>query len=376
MFGFAPFGAGTFDASNPPWRKIVETTAAITAEGNIVGVGNPMAQGRSAVTADGDVGTKAIAVVQTRTDITAESSEVPKGVVVIESRTSITAEFNAAPTGAVVIESRSSITADALSNMLASPIGASSADLSAPFDLNPVMVAISASAPGITGAADFNVLASASEMPPVLKVAAPDLQPLVESHEADDLETELKALFKQMFDTYIRPDERYVNVLGMPQHGVRALVEQSLAADGLAIYRGADTASGAGAYLLRAWRAKNPKRGRHLLETYLQLLWPNVWTATQMWHTGGATVEEVAYPTDLHAEGAEDRFQTSRIEVTLPARATTGGDANAIASGLRASLPARMVMKMAIVDESTFDAGLTLRYYAGAAVASFEGNFA
>jgi hypothetical protein len=371
MFGFAPFGAGTFDATNPPWRKIVETTAAITAEGNIVGVGNPMAQGRSAVTADGDVGTKAIAVVQTRADITAESKEVPKGVVVIESRTDITAEFNAAPTGAVVIESRSSITADALSDMRASPIAASSPNLSGMFDLNPVMAAISASAPNITGAAEFNVLASASESPPQLKVAAPDLQPLVASHEADDLEAELKALFKQMFDTYIRPDERYVNVLGMPQHGPRALVESSLAADGLAIYRGADTASGAGAYLLRAWRAKNPKRGRHLLETYLQLLWPNVWKADQMWQDTGED-----YPTALATEQTEDHFLTSRIEVTLPARATTGGDANAIASGLRASLPARMVMKMSIVDESTFDAGITLRYYAGASVASFEGTFA
>lgn len=232
-------------------------------------------------------------------------------------------------------------------------------------------LAVALTAPDITADADTHPPAAASEAPKLLVAKQPDLLPLRESHEADVLESELKALFIDLFNTYIRPDERYVNVLGMPQHGPRALVETSLANDGLAIYRGADAASGAGAYLLRAWRAMNPKRGRHLLETYLQLLWPNVWTVNQMWQDVDAD-----YPEALAAEEDDDRFLTSRVEVTLPARATTGGDANAIASGLRASLPARMVMKMSIVDEATFDAGLVMRYYAGATIASFEGSFA
>ena len=227
------------------------------------------------------------------------------------------------------------------------------------------------SSPSLGLQGNITAYTAANEVPSLVVVHPPDLAPLAASHEADDLEAELKALFKQMFDTYIRPDERYVNLLGMPQNGPRALVESSLAADGLAIYRGADVASGAGAYLLRAWRAKNPKRGLHLLQTYLQLLWPNVWTADQMWQDARRD-----YPKALAAKPTEHHVLTSRIEVTLPARATTGGDAQAIAAGLRASLPARMVMKMSIVDETSFDAGLAIHYYAGALVASFDGNFA
>jgi hypothetical protein len=211
-----------------------------------------------------------------------------------------------------------------------------------------------------------------SDIIPIFTASQPELLPLQHSHDATDLETELKELFILMFETYIRPDERHVNVLGMPQHGSRELIDQSLASDGLSIYRGANVENGSGAYLLRAWRAMNPKRGMRLLETYLQLLWPNVWTANQMWQDKDVLTP---YPTALVEQDGGDHFLTSRVNVTLPSRVTAGGDVNAIRTGLRAALPARMVMNLAIVSEDNFAIGLVLTGYAGAVSQSYEGSF-
>lgn len=196
---------------------------------------------------------------------------------------------------------------------------------------------------------------------------APELLPLVNSHEADQLEHELKQIFIDVFDAYIRSDERYVNVLGVPHLGPRELVEQSLAADGLSIYRGAH---GPGAYLLRSWRAHNPKRGLHLLKTYLQLLWPNVWTATQMWQD-----KAQPYPTELTEEDEGNHFLTSRVHVSLPSRTTTGSDVNAISSGLRASVPARVVLDLSIFTDEVFEMGMAAVYETGLVARHYEGSF-
>lgn len=205
---------------------------------------------------------------------------------------------------------------------------------------------------------------------PLLDPQPPALLPLAYSHEADEVEAELKAIFMLLFETYIRQDERYANVLGMPQLGPRALVEQSLASDGLSIYRGATAAAGAGSYLLRSWRSFNPKRGKHLLETYLQLLWPNVWVADQMWQD-----KAQAYPDALSSTDGGNHFLTSRINVSLPSSATTGGDVSAISAGLRAALPARMVLNLAITAEEEFETGIACAFEIGIYAQAFEGAF-
>lgn len=209
------------------------------------------------------------------------------------------------------------------------------------------------------------------EVIPLYEPQPPEMLPLVGSHEADDLERELKGLFIYLFETLIRSDERYANVLGMPHHGPRELIEASLAADGLSIYRGAEAASGAGAYLLRAWRAHNPKRGLALLKTYLQLLWPNVWKADQMWQD-----KDEDYPTALVPADGGNHFLTSRVNVALPARVTSGGDLYSIQAGLRASLPARMVMELAIESEENIGIGIANTFYSGVVMQSYEGTVA
>lgn len=176
----------------------------------------------------------------------------------------------------------------------------------------------------------------------------PDLAPLQRSWEVNDVEKELKALFKELFDTYVRPDERYVNLLGTPHLGSYELLHSSLAADGLSIYQGGVSGMESGLYLLRAWRAHNPKRGLHLLKTYLQLLWPNVWECVQMWQD-----KAQAYPTALSDKDGGNHFLTSRVHVSLPARATNGSDLNSVQYGLRSTLPARFVMNFTIEQEET-----------------------
>lgn len=217
---------------------------------------------------------------------------------------------------------------------------------------------------------DIETVSGMSEVPPLRVAEDVEMMPLVISHEADELEMELKAVFLGIFERLLRPDERFMNVLGMPHHGDGQMVENSLTTDGLSIYRGAAVAGGSGSYLLRSWRAHNPKRGLHLLKTYLQLLWPNVWTCDQMWQD-----KDEPYPEALEVEDGGNHFLTSRVHVTLPARTTDGGDANAIRSGLRAALPARMMLNMALTDQTTFQVGLAAVVYRGAVAQKFVGSF-
>lgn len=183
----------------------------------------------------------------------------------------------------------------------------------------------------------------------VVRIAQePDLMPLQRSWEVNDVERELKALFKFLFDTYVRPDERYVNLLGTPHLGSYELLHSSLAADGLSIYQGGVSGMDTGIYLLRAWRAHNPKRGLHLLKTYLQLQWPNVWKCVQMWQD-----KAQAYPTALSETDGGNHFLTSRVHVSLPARVTNGSDLNSVQYGLRSTLPARFVLNFTIEQEET-----------------------
>lgn len=273
--------------------------------------------------------------------------------------------------GAVIVEAGASLSLAGDITVAAVALGAARSTSSArgTFEPAPLSIATSGGA-NLTAAVRSEVAGSTTEPPPLQSPQEPELLPLVCSHEADDLEAELKALFIQLFEAALRADERHVNVLGMPHLGPRELVEQSLAADGLSIYRGASVAAGAGAYLLRSWRSMNPKRGLHLLQTYLQLLWPNVWTASQMWQRKAGI-----YPNALAAENGGNHYLTSRVNVSLPSSATTGGDLNAISAGLRAALPARMLMNLAITSEEEFEFGVASAFYGGLVAQHYEGSF-
>lgn len=370
FFAAEPVGVAPFSAILPPWRKVVEATGKFKQEGNVKGIGGSMAQGVGKFSADVKLKAKPIAISTSVGTFKAVSRVEGPGVVIIESTAAFMQSTKLTLPTVVIAEVQAKFKQTGTVKAIAVAYGTASAKIKPTGNVKAAPIAIGTSSPTFVADATWHVSTAASEAPRTASAEAPELQPLMASHEADQLEAELKALFANLFKTYIRPDERYVNVLGMPQHGVRTLIEQSLAADGLSIYRGADNAAGAGAYLLRAWRARNPKRGLHLLKTYLQLLWPNVWTADQMWQR-----KDEPYPTALVPEDGGEHYLTSRVHVTLPAKVTTGGDVNAISSGLRAALPARMVMNFAIVSSEEFGVGVANLFYAGTVAQSYEGTF-
>lgn len=195
-----------------------------------------------------------------------------------------------------------------------------------------------------------------------------DLAPLRESHEATQLEAELKALFTYLLGQYVRPQERETNTAGTPHIGPFVQVERAVKAEGLALVRKAD--DGAMRYLFRAWRARNPKRGLHILQAYLQLLWPNAWTMNQMWAQKLTT-----YPLTVSENDGGDHYLTSRVNVQISSAVSDGSDVLQAAPALRSVIPARILLNVAIRQQSQIETSMTTAFYAGALIQYFEGDF-
>lgn len=168
----------------------------------------------------------------------------------------------------------------------------------------------------------------------------PDLRPLRASHEADALEAELKAMFMGLFAQYLRPGVTALSTVGAPHLGDVDQLERAVKMDGLALQRGADEASMR--YIHKAFRARNPKRGLHMLRTYLRVMFGAGWSINQMWQDTASP-----YPTALHEEQAPGRFLTSRVHVNVVSSASMGTPEQ-LAQSLRSVLPARMVLKVSL----------------------------
>lgn len=365
------YGESPYGSELPPWRGYVEATVDATAPEGGTASASSTAQSSPAATGDGDVDGSGGSIAQSGTSSAAQGEMDANGAGIIEATATTTADGAASANGSGIamyvaaVDQAGATVAHGLSVAQSHPdvtgdgavVGSGGSMAFASF--------------GITAQAEPDIVAAKSEAPPLFTPEPLGLAPLANSWNVDVLDAEFKQLVLEMFEQHLRTDERYVNVLGAPHLGPRELIEQSLAADGLSIYRGSTVGSNAGAYLLRSWRARNPKRGLHLLKTYLQLLWPNVWTAEQMWQEKGEP-----YPTALVPKAEADRathYQTSRVNVTLPARATTGADLNSISSGLRASVPARIVLNLAIVTDERYELGMAAAANRGVVGASFEG---
>lgn len=186
-------------------------------------------------------------------------------------------------------------------------------------------------------------------------VIPPELDPLKQSHEANDVEADLKAAFIEVFEDMLRPVERRINSYGMPHRGDFQTVERFVKAEGLAM----DRSTNGEAYmreLYRAWRAHNPRRGTAFMRHYLQLIYPASTSVSQLWMppSGGS------YPDDaLPTPGGSGWFLTSRVRVTLDGSEITVSEAefNLIQSVLLAVLPARMVLELYILAGGGFTSG-------------------
>lgn len=196
---------------------------------------------------------------------------------------------------------------------------------------------------------------------------APDLQPLRESHEADQLEAELKILFIRLFDQFIRPMAQEVNTVGMPHLGPFEQFERAVKNEGLALVRRGDEE--AMRYLFKAWKARNPKRGLHMLRLYMRLLWPDGWSVNQLWCD-----KDGSYPQDVRLTDGGHHFLTSRVQVTISSGVTSGSDVASVAPALRSVVPARVVLNLTLEQKSSAELGVACAFYRGTAVQSFTAN--
>jgi hypothetical protein len=149
---------------------------------------------------------------------------------------------------------------------------------------------------------------------PLRPFDAPDLQPLRNSFEYDQLEADMKDAFMAVFNKYIRPAERQANLVGMPHLGDSDLIERTLKDYGLSIVKRDATRT---AFLLKAARARNPRRGMIFLRQYLQSVWPGVWRVEPLWHPI-ATAN--VYP--------EQRSARTRIDITPEVQAVYDAGSN------------------------------------------------
>lgn len=195
----------------------------------------------------------------------------------------------------------------------------------------------------------------------------PELAPLRESHEATEVESELKALFMEMFEDLVRPGEREVNTVGTPHLGPFSQVERAVKNEGLALYRGSD--ENAMRFLFRAWRARNPKRGLHMLKCYLQLLWPNGWSVSQLYQKASST-----YPTDLYSVDEAGRFLTSRVRIGIAQGDATEAEVIGAIPALRSVVPARILLDIIFLNQMEQTIGAGTAYWALTAQ-RFEGTF-
>jgi hypothetical protein len=123
----------------------------------------------------------------------------------------------------------------------------------------------------------------------------PRLLPLEASFTENEVESDLKRLFIDIFSATLASDVFDVNVLGAAHLGSFGLVRRAVNADGLALLQG-DREEAATRYLYRAWKSGNTQgRGLHFLRTYLQMLFPNQCEVEQLWQDKAFPYPEALY---------------------------------------------------------------------------------
>jgi hypothetical protein len=187
----------------------------------------------------------------------------------------------------------------------------------------------------------------------------PSLIPLQHSFAVDDVEDQLRNLFIDLFDANLSVDAFDINALGMAHLGSFGLVKRMVNADGLVLLPG-DREEPATRYVYRAWKSRNVQgRGLYFLKTYLQSLFPGVWSVEQQ-------MQEIAqpYPTALSDRSSTgndaDKFLTSRLSIKLDSAGNIP-DVSGLIPIISAIVPARFVPKMTVVSYGATEMSIAAR---------------
>lgn len=193
-----------------------------------------------------------------------------------------------------------------------------------------------------------------------------ELTPLVRSAEFDEVESEFKALFLDLYKEHIDEQVTEVGLYGMPHIGPDSLVERSLVGDGLAVLR--TTTMEQIRHLFHAWRFRNPQRGTAFLRTYLHTLFGPIFTIDQLWcKKAGQYPVDAMSESEMLAAGAKeaDYFLTSRLRVDIEAEAVPVRILNAA----RTAVAARFVLELRSIQR--INAGYKVMFTGNAVAVSY-----
>lgn len=171
------------------------------------------------------------------------------------------------------------------------------------------------------------------------------LLPLFHSHDADQLESELKDLFVKLYVASLAATDDDINVYGAPHLGSFSLIERSIDQDGLTVLR--ETTEDRIRYLFKAWRHRNPERGLHFLRLYLFAIFGDSSVLGQLWQN-----KALPYPTDLRTQQEvldsgmtlSQFFLTSRVRVDVDTEVVP---AKLLAS-LKSAVAARILLNVRV----------------------------
>lgn len=186
------------------------------------------------------------------------------------------------------------------------------------------------------------------------------LRPLYHSHEADQVEAELKDLFIKLYTDALAATADDINVYGAPHLGSFGLVERNIDQDGLTVLR--ETTEDRIRYLFMAFRHRNPERGLHFLRLYLSALFGSDATVRQLWQKKGEpypeylrSVEEIAQ----ESGSINDFFLTSRVRVDLDTEVLP----SKLLASLKSSVAARILLNVRVGRTTSMTVGVVPRMY-------------
>ncbi len=169
------------------------------------------------------------------------------------------------------------------------------------------------------------------------------LTPLRLSAEYDEIESEFKALFLDLYEKHIAAPVIEANTFGMPHLGPDSFISRELNNDGLALLN--DTTSDRTRMLFKAWRYLNPQRGTPFLAFYLRALFGDVFTIDQLWcKKDGVYPVDVMTKAEIQSAGEQlaDYFLTSRLRVDIETEVVP----ERVLKAARTAVAARFVLEL------------------------------
>lgn len=173
-----------------------------------------------------------------------------------------------------------------------------------------------------------------------------ELKPLEFSHQANDIEKELKALTIDLFNKHLANLAKDINCYGMPHLGSKSLLNQYLISQNIANFNTENLSDESLRYLTQAWKFKNLKRGTYFLQVFLTCVWGADFEVSQLWQkktddypTVLKTLEEI----EESGESRNDYFLTGRLKITL--FGSKSYFASSVAKALNDVLPARLMIQ-------------------------------